>query len=69
MVFLEVFVGVLLAELCKIVIERYVKSHFEKRLDEVEKLLLEARERAKKELEQTKSAREHDKNNNNNNNI
>jgi len=51
MVFFEVFVGVLLAELCKIVIDRYVRSKFENRLDSIEKMLVEARERAKKEME------------------
>lgn len=60
MVFLEVFVGVLLAELCKIVIDRYIRSKFESRLDGIEKMLIEARERAKKEVEQTKSVKQND---------
>lgn len=36
MVFIEVFTAVFLAEMCKLLIDRYFKSKFEKQLDKIE---------------------------------
>lgn len=47
MVFVEVFTAVFLAEMCKIIIDRYFKSKFERQLDFIEGELKVQLEKAK----------------------